>query len=325
VPSFPTEPGLPVVGSIGRELVSSILVLRGGAIGDFILTLPAIRSLRERFPEARLEIIGYEQIAKLARLAGYADAIRSIEFGPLASFFARDGDLPAELVEYFANFQQVVSYLSDPEEIFATNLRRAGVKNLIVCSPKITGREHAARQLARPLQSLGIRLEDPTVWILPDQPSFVKTNRVALHPGSGSNRKNWPLDRWLELARSLLDQDRKRMLLLVGGEADGERLAALRASLPDQRIEVAESLPLTALAAELHQCAALVGHDSGISHLAAAVGAPSVLLYGPTDPAVWAPQNPQVRVIQAAAGIMETITTEEVVSAVNEALRHSRE
>ena len=115
------------------------------------------------------------------------------------------------------------------------------------------------------------------------------------------------------------------MLLLVGGEADGERLAALRASLPDQRIEVAESLPLTALAAELHQCAAFVGHDSGISHLAAAVGAPSVLLYGPTDPAVWAPQNPQVRVIQAAAGIMETITTEEVVSAVNEALRHSRE
>ncbi len=73
--------------------MSRILVIRGGAIGDFILTLPAIKLLRDAFPSAHLEILGYKHIVALAEMSGYADAARSIEYGPLSSFFNRDGAL----------------------------------------------------------------------------------------------------------------------------------------------------------------------------------------------------------------------------------------
>ena len=88
-----------------------ILVIRGGAIGDFILTLPAIKLLRENFPAAHLEILGCRHIIALAEGRAYADATRSIEYGPMAGFFVPRSVLAPDLVEYFASFQQVVSYL----------------------------------------------------------------------------------------------------------------------------------------------------------------------------------------------------------------------
>ena len=69
-----------------------ILVIRGGAIGDFILTLPAIKLLRDSIPAAHLEILGYKHIIALAEMSRYADATRSIEYGPLSSFFSHDLD-----------------------------------------------------------------------------------------------------------------------------------------------------------------------------------------------------------------------------------------
>ena len=73
--------------------MSRILVIRGGAIGDFILTLPALELLREAFRDAHIEILGYKHIVALAERRFYANAMRSIEYGALASFFARDGEL----------------------------------------------------------------------------------------------------------------------------------------------------------------------------------------------------------------------------------------
>ena len=68
--------------------MNRILVIRGGAIGDFVLTLPAIKLLRDRFPKAHIEILGYKHIAALAEKRFYAQAVRSIEYGPLSSLFA---------------------------------------------------------------------------------------------------------------------------------------------------------------------------------------------------------------------------------------------
>ena len=67
--------------------MNRILVIRGGAIGDFILTLPALRALRDAYPRARIEILGYKHIVALAENRFYADAIRSVEYGPLSAFF----------------------------------------------------------------------------------------------------------------------------------------------------------------------------------------------------------------------------------------------
>lgn len=296
--------------------MSRILVIRGGAIGDFILTLPALKLLRDAFPSAQIEVLGYKHIVALAEMSGYANATRSIEYAPLSSFFSRGAQLAPELVTYFGSFQQVISYLFDPDDIFASNLRHAGVRNLIVGSPKITDQEHAARQLARPLEQLALYLDDPAAIVSPGKQRIENPSLVALHPGSGSESKNWPLPQWVAVAQSLLSADSNRRILLIGGEADVERVEQLRALLPNEMVRCAQNLPLVELAGHLQDCAFFLGHDSGISHLAAAVGTPSLLLFGPTDPAIWAPANQNVRVLRSPNGVLRELSVETVRTAL---------
>jgi heptosyltransferase-2 len=281
-----------------------ILVIRGGAIGDFVLTLPALKLLRDRFPEAQVEILGYKHIAVLAEKRFYADAVRSIESGQLARFFAKDSELSAELVDYFASFDLIVSYLFDPDGIFEANLKRCRIRTFIPAPSKLDNREHAARQLARPLEALGLHLEDPAARIYPSEAdrAFARSFRgrdcdrmIALHPGSGSETKNWPIENWQELGDDLLVHDHE--LIVVSGEADEERVEQLESAWKGKSVKFARNLPLPHLAALLENTIFL-GHDSGISHIAAAVSARCVLLFGPTDPAIWAPANANVTVLQ---------------------------
>jgi heptosyltransferase-2 len=307
-------------------MAGRILVIRGGAIGDFILTLPALGLLREAFPEAHIELLGYRHIVELAVGRHYADASRSIEYGPLAGFFNPKSELDPELCAWLSSFQQVVSYLFDPDEFFAGNLHRAGVKNLIVGNPKIGDHAHAAAQIAEPLQRLALFLDDPAARFHPSEADAAAAATwlagprppLALHPGSGGMRKNWPLDRWQALAEHLLA--RGESLVIVGGESDDAQIDVLRSSLPRDGVRFAQKLPLPVLGAILAGCRAFVGHDSGISHLAAAAGAPCVLLFGPTDPAIWAPANPGVRVLASETGRVEDIALDSVRVAVDSLL-----
>src|SRR6266511_4890463 len=99
-----------------------ILVIRGGAIGDFILTLPAFAALRRHFPETQLDVLGYPHIAQLDVAGGLADQVRPIDSRPLASFFTAAGQLDRSLADYFAGCAVIVSYLYDPDGIFRGNL-----------------------------------------------------------------------------------------------------------------------------------------------------------------------------------------------------------
>jgi len=148
--------------------MNRILVIRGGAIGDFILALPALKALREARPRAHIEILGYKHIAVLSENRFYAQAVRSIEYGPFSAFFARSSELPAELANYFASFDLIISYLYDPDRIFENNLRRCGVENLL-CGPSriVEKAGHAACQLARPIEEMGIRVVDLTEKVFP--------------------------------------------------------------------------------------------------------------------------------------------------------------
>src|SRR5919198_6749408 len=136
--------------------MNRILVIRGGAIGDFILSLPALKALREAYPDAQIEILGYKHIAALAENRFYAQAVRSIEYGPLSRFFVKNSELPEELASYFASFDLIVSYLYDPDRVFEENLRRCGVEKLLCGPARIIESGHAARQLAQPIEQLGI-------------------------------------------------------------------------------------------------------------------------------------------------------------------------
>ena len=110
------------------------------------------------------------------------------------------------------------------------------------------------------------------------------------------------MERWAALGVELLARRPQPRLLLIGGEADHAQLDRLQREWPRDAVLVACDLPLPHLAAVLERCALFLGHDSGISHLAAAVGARCVLLFGPTDPAIWAPANPAVQILAAPDG-----------------------
>lgn len=300
------------------ETRRSILVIRGGAIGDFLLTLPALRLLREGFPDCRIEIVGYRHICSVAEGRYYADAVRSIEYAPMSGFFNPRSALDPELSGYFEGFGQVISYLFDPDGFFEGNLRRCGVKNLICGDPRISGSQHAVRQLARPLESLALFLEDASAEIFPTDEDAAAAERllagfrppfVAVHPGSGSSKKNWPLPAWKDLLSGLCGA--QATILVVSGESDTDRVAELKAAF-GARLVFLDHLPLHLLGAVLQRCAFYIGHDSGISHLAAAAGAECLLLFGPTDPAVWAPANPGVNVLRAPAGLLQNLSVEVV-------------
>ena len=305
-----------------------ILVIRGGAIGDFILTLPALKALREAHPNTEIEILGYKHIAALAEDRFYAKRVSSIESALLSRFFAKDADLPAELAKYFAGFDLIVTYLYDPDLIFETNLRRSGAQKIVSGPAKLENSSPASHQLARPIEKLGLPISDFAPKLYPSNEDRHRVREllaglaapmVAFHPGSGSNEKNWPLQNWIELGNHFL-RNFTGSLLIVSGEADKDQIGQLESIWQDPRVRFAKHLPLPVLAAALENTI-FVGHDSGISHLAAATGAQCILLFGPTDPAVWGPLNENARVIRAPNGKLHRLDVNLVRAALNQALR----
>jgi heptosyltransferase-2 len=244
-----------------------------------------------------------------------ADALMAWESAETAGLFTADG-ASSSLRERLAGFDAAVAYTRSAE--LARSLA-AAIPRVIVHDPSPPpGGVHAARWLARPLPSLGATDgdEDPPVFVATsaEREAVAELKRqlperfLAVHPGSGSATKSWPPDRFASLVREI-GQDR---FLLVEGPADEAAAAALKGP----GAVVARGLAPRALGALLADAAAFVGNDSGVTHLAAAWGAPTVALFGPTDPAVWAPVGPRVVVVRAPAESMDRIAVGSVRAAV---------
>jgi len=173
---------------------------------------------------------------------------------------------------------------------------------------------HASLWLAGALEPLGIHavVEPPPLVFTEAETidaeaatSGLPTGFVAVHPGSGSRAKNWPFDRFVEAARRLSPG---RPWLLVLGPAEDD-------VVPPSGAPVARSLPLRRLAAVLARAGLFLGNDSGVAHLAAACGTRTLALFGPTDPAQWAPVGRAVRTLRAAAGRLDDLEVDDVVAA----------
>ena len=281
-----------------------ILVVRGGALGDFILTLPVLAAVRARFPQHRLEILGYPAVASLAVAAGLADDVSAVESSRLSGFFVVNGSWTAEVAAWFSDFDLIISYLYDPGEVFRSSVARCSSARFIAGPhrPDETLAIHASAQLLRPLQALGIRESDcrPRL-LLPDVPPMAP--RLAIHTGSGSERKNWTESKWAELLQLLVAHSAVDVLL-IGGEAEGDRCARLAAALPEGRVQIAQNLPLLELARRMQACCAFVGHDSGITLLAAALDLPGLVLWGETDLATWGPKSERMKILRDPAGLI---------------------
>src|SRR5205814_2975577 len=210
----------------------------------------------------------------------YADAGRWIEYAALSCFFARGGELPSHLRDYFGVFDLILSYLYDPDQIFENNLRQCSVQKILRGPARIDKNAHAAWQLAQPLQELRINVSDMAAKIFPSDEDREFARRflencelpiLAIQPGSGSEKKNWPIENWIELAKASLSAKALfHTIIFVSGDADENEMARLRKLFEQEpQVHVAHQLQLPQLAALLEQ-STFIGHDSGISHLAAA-------------------------------------------------------
>ena len=223
---------------------------------------------------------------------------------------------PAEpLRERLAAYDLALAYSTSAE--LARNLS-ACIRRVVAQDPAPSG-GHASSWLARPLAELGL---DAGAEPPPCQPTAAERAEcaaldlrlppgfLAVHPGSGSPRKNWPPQRFAELAERVSPN---RPWLLVEGPADADAAAPLARSRCARRVS---ALPARTLGALLAQAGAYVGNDSGVSHLAAAWGAPTLTLFGPTDPAVWAPLGPCARALRSPDSRMEGIAVDAAVEAL---------
>ena len=314
-----------------------ILVFRGGAIGDFILTLPTFRAVRHAWPKADLTLVGYPHIAALAQVAGLINRVFSVDTARFSAYFVPERPLPPQESDFLRSFDLVISFLHDPDGALRSNWIRAGARRVISISPLVPS-GHAADHFLRGLDPLGLKCADPYTAgefsgrdiscssgasppVRLDFPADLQAgakarlksmglkNRViAIHPGSGSPRKNWPLSSFA----ALVEQIRKTRLgcpLWIAGEADTAIVGSLEAGLPARSapakaglagaVPVLSGRSLLETAAILSQCRGYVGNDSGITHLAAAMGIPTLALFGPTDPAIWGPRGCRVFILRS--------------------------
>jgi ADP-heptose:LPS heptosyltransferase len=247
------------------------LVIRPGAIGDFIVSLPALECMKTNY----LEVWTSPATAPLAR---FADRVRAIPATGLDLLGIVDP--PEGLLERLGEFDSIVSWYGANRPDFRRLVAELGLPFTFLAAlpPKGTG-IHATDFYLAQVRDLACCESDGAPRIRCD---VERGNYAVIHPFSGSPKKNWPLDKFRALARQL---ERAMPVRWCAGREDPP-LAE-----PVTRIDDLYELARWLAGARLY-----IGNDSGITHLAAAVGTPVLALFGPSDPSVWAPRGEHVRV-----------------------------
>jgi heptosyltransferase III len=256
------------------------LIIRPGAIGDTILAFPAMQHLRAEFTEIWVR-------SEVVPLVRFADRVRALSSTGIDLLGIPDVETPPRLIETLASFDEIVSW-------YGTNRLKdrdfsAVLRGRVRFLPALPNAEmHAADFFLAQVGGAG-----PAVPRI-DCGGRQREEFVVLHPFSGSPRKNWPLARFLELESRLTALGLRVEWAARPGWVRFENLG-----------DLAQWLSVAGI---------YVGNDSGIAHLAGAVGTPVVALFGPTDPAVWAPRGPVVKVLRGDS--VEEIEVADVLAAV---------
>lgn len=249
-----------------------------------MLCLPLLAALRRQHLRAPLHFAGVRESAEVLAAFGAADAVLSSEDLQL---WALGGDSAASQ-RARERLRQYARVIGDAEELHHLP---AGdpVVSVFAPLPKEPS-VHAADWI---LRQLGFPDAKPDDGLLPARMAVPIDPSVLLHPGAGSDRKRWPRPRFEELAQELVHAGQAVTVAL--GPVELERDDPRRWQWPDGTTFVAVST--LALGYQLRSSRACVANDSGPAHLAAALGVPTVAVFGPTDPAVWAPRGNHVRVV----------------------------
>lgn len=304
------------------------LLVHGGALGDFVLSLRIVEALR-LCGARRVVLLGKPHFARLAVQAGRIDEVIDIDTGGAHALFSADEALPSELVRRIAACDIAIETLGSS---LPDRLRETGIPSVISVDPRPRPdwRGHISDQWLADLREAGLdaRPGSPHIDIKADAcPRETACGGVlaasgcgrlaVVHPGSGGIDKCWPAADFAAIGRHLADFGVRPVALL--GPVEAERMpTAMRDDL-SRTLPVIEGLSLEDAARLIAAARLYVGNDSGVSHLAAAVGTSSVIIFGPTNPILWRPLGMHVSVVAKPAD-RPWPTRADVLAAIRERL-----
>jgi len=283
------------------------LVVHPGALGDVLLAGAALAHLRALGYRPTLAVTS--RLVPLFEASGPVDAAVDLEGLALHRLFMESPDRRA--LRDLESFDAVVYWMGAGDVTFRSNLAGTGRPTVVArAAPPAGAGVHVSRHLVASLTPLGPLPKD----VAPAPFRVAGTARakagewlsvrgigsgdaIVLQPGAGSPVKVWP--GFAALARRL--RETGRPLVTLAGPADHAVVRSLLDAGVVRDDSVARDWTLPEIAALLGHARAAVGNDSGPTHLAAAVGCPTVAIFGPTDPAVWAPVGAHVAAIDGHA------------------------
>ncbi|MGD0540413.1 MAG: glycosyltransferase family 9 protein, partial [Tepidisphaeraceae bacterium] len=288
-------------------MLRNVLIFHAGALGDFVRSWPLGLALGRLYPQSRIIFITHRQKGQLAERALRLESM-DIEAG-WHHLFGDPAQLPDPCRKKLQAAHSIFTYLSKAGDAWMSAVAAiAPQANLVSVNESLLGSlssvpvvRAAVSQILASIAASGIRYPRKT-YAAP----------VAVHPGSGSPAKCWPLDSYLSLIEMLQAAGHPCRILL--GEVERERWPAEHIHRLESAAQTVQPATYVDLLQELCQCRAFVGNDSGPGQLAGILGLPSVILFGPTDPAVWKPLGPSVTIIRGQP--MSSVSPEQIVQTV---------
>lgn len=289
------------------------LIVRQGAVGDTILLSPVIQVIRHNEPDAWIEVMGIRERVELLTGEGMADAASSSERPGMEALYAEDADIPAPLVEYFQRFDVILFYTGGSIERLTSRIpsRPGAALRVYPALPSPQEGRHCVEHYLGILQGLveWDTVPIPRIPLVPaelhEAETFLQSRGIdpvrefvlALHPGAGSVSKQAPSELFAQYA-AFFHRGTQTACPIVCGPADERAVSRLQPLLPrGLKTVVLRKLPLRKLAAVLRLSHLTIGNDSGITHLAASVGCPTLAVFTQSDPAVWSPRGNHVRAV----------------------------
>jgi ADP-heptose:LPS heptosyltransferase len=267
----------------------SVLTLRALGLGDLLTALPALRALGEAFPTHRRVLAMPAGLAPLALLSGAVDEV--VDAAPLRALPAavRGAELAVNLHGRGPESHAVL-LATCPQRLIA--FHHSDVPET-ARAPRWRADEHEVDRWCRLLAEYGIPTDPTRLELLAPGLSLPAVAPPAawgatlLHPGAANAARRWPVERFAEVARA--ERAAGRPVLVTAGPYEEALARAVARAARLDASAVHTGLTVLELAAIVGAVARVVCGDTGVAHLATALGTPSVVLFGPCSPALWGP------------------------------------
>jgi heptosyltransferase-3 len=305
-------------------------IYHNGALGDVLLSLPCLKRLRASSGWAYLA--GRGDVVRFIRDTGLADATASSDQKLFASLHSA---IDSKLLTFLGGFDRAYIFTAAEYSDAAAAIRQVIPRfRTIRTIPPEGSKMHVAHYRFSQLEP-GVQLRDgDAVLRLPSEESntarsllreagySAETGLIAIHPGSGSRLKCWPLERYFELIEYLQSVNDAFVILFTGEAEDAKiRKAVCSYSKGRKNVFHAADLDLMSAATLLSHCVLYLGNDSGFSHLAGLLGCITIVLFGPTNPLLWRPLGPRVEVVSTdTIGPITHIPLNEVIEKIESAV-----